>query len=111
MVAVGEVIAFSASPNTLWFLAVDFVIGKLYANSLLATLNSRQSLKAASGVSENTIHLSDIEFGPGSSRAHSEGNFEDFRRGTGTVAFADHNEREYKTSIQSNAPKMGNIHI
>ncbi|KAF5353533.1 hypothetical protein D9756_007836 [Leucocoprinus leucothites] len=69
LVAVGEVIAFSASPHTLWYLAIDFVIGKLYANSLLATLNSRQSIKAAaSNISGNSVHLSDLEFGSGSSR-------------------------------------------
>ncbi|KAF9447379.1 hypothetical protein P691DRAFT_802529 [Macrolepiota fuliginosa MF-IS2] len=72
VVAVVEVIAFSASPHTLWYLAIDFVIGKLYANSLLATLNSRQSIRDA-GSSANTIHLSDLEFGSGSAgRARSD---------------------------------------
>ncbi|KAJ3566748.1 hypothetical protein NP233_g6806 [Leucocoprinus birnbaumii] len=83
VVAIGEVIAFSASPDTLWYLAIDFVIGKLYANSLLATLNSRQSVKAAvSDISGNSVHLSDLEFGSGSSRLHPESrrsNFVDFR--------------------------------
>ncbi|KAF8055217.1 hypothetical protein FPV67DRAFT_871682 [Lyophyllum atratum] len=58
--AVAEVIVFALSPHSLWFLAIDFVIGKLYANSLLATLNSRQSLRA--GTSVNSVHMSDINF-------------------------------------------------
>ncbi|KIK53423.1 hypothetical protein GYMLUDRAFT_49314 [Collybiopsis luxurians FD-317 M1] len=47
-VAVTEVIVFARHPTSLWFLAIDFVIGKLYANSLLASLNSRQSLRERS---------------------------------------------------------------
>ncbi|RDB18144.1 hypothetical protein Hypma_000508 [Hypsizygus marmoreus] len=44
VVTIAEVIAFAISPHTLWYLAIDFVVGKLYANSLLATLNQRHSL-------------------------------------------------------------------
>lgn len=29
-----------------WSMALDFIIGKLYPNSLLATLNTRQSLRS-----------------------------------------------------------------
>ncbi|KAF9007202.1 hypothetical protein BDQ17DRAFT_1423266 [Cyathus striatus] len=87
VVAVIEVIV-------LWFLAIDFVIGKrkrftllrgilaftfppatVYANSLLATLNSRQALRGGSDVSStmNSVHLSDMEFEhptPNRSRNH-----------------------------------------
>ncbi|KAG1809087.1 uncharacterized protein BJ212DRAFT_613913 [Suillus subaureus] len=45
VVAVAEVIAFAIIPGSLWFIAIDFVIGKLYANSLLASLNSRSALR------------------------------------------------------------------
>lgn len=45
VVAVAEVIVFAISPDSLWFIAIDFVIGKLYANSLLASLNSRSALR------------------------------------------------------------------
>jgi hypothetical protein len=65
VVAVLEVIVFSVMPNSLWFLAIDFVIGKLYANSLLATLNSRASVLAGRGDTINSIHVSrvsDIQF-------------------------------------------------
>jgi len=43
--AIVEIICFSALPGTLIYLAIDFFMGKLYANSLLATLNSRTSLR------------------------------------------------------------------
>lgn len=43
--AVIEIILFSALPDALWYLALDFVIGKLYANSLLASLNTRHSIR------------------------------------------------------------------
>ncbi|KAH8119844.1 hypothetical protein DFH11DRAFT_1556859 [Phellopilus nigrolimitatus] len=36
---------FKALPGTFYYLAVDFCVGKLYANSLLVTLNTRQSLR------------------------------------------------------------------
>ncbi|TFK47847.1 hypothetical protein OE88DRAFT_752907 [Heliocybe sulcata] len=45
ILAIIEMITFAARPNEFWYLAVDFVVGKLYANSLLATLNSRKALK------------------------------------------------------------------
>ncbi|KAK7455818.1 hypothetical protein VKT23_010852 [Stygiomarasmius scandens] len=44
-VAITEVIVFVLTPGTLWYLAIDFVIGKLYANSFLASLNSRRGLR------------------------------------------------------------------
>ncbi|KAI0087323.1 hypothetical protein BDY19DRAFT_246021 [Irpex rosettiformis] len=40
-----EVVLFTVFPHGLWYLALDFAIGKLYANSLLATLNTRYSLR------------------------------------------------------------------
>ncbi|KAK7454651.1 hypothetical protein VKT23_011404 [Stygiomarasmius scandens] len=44
-VAVLEVILFLLVPGSLFAFAFDFVIGKLYANSLLASLNSRRHLQ------------------------------------------------------------------
>ncbi|KDQ57197.1 hypothetical protein JAAARDRAFT_207512 [Jaapia argillacea MUCL 33604] len=52
-VAIAEVIAFAIRPMDFWFLAIDFVIGKLYANSLLATLNTRASVRAKDGDPES----------------------------------------------------------
>ncbi|KAJ4495015.1 hypothetical protein C8J55DRAFT_498181 [Lentinula edodes] len=45
VVAILEVILFLSFPNSMYSFAFDFVIGKLYANSLLASLNSRRSLQ------------------------------------------------------------------
>jgi len=61
IVAVVEVIVFKVMPSSLWFLAIDFVIGKLYANSLLATLNSRQFIRSGDA-QINSTHLSDVVF-------------------------------------------------
>jgi hypothetical protein len=72
VVAVLEVIVFTIMPHSLWFLAIDFVIGKLYANSLLATLNSRASVRAGQGDTINSIHVShvsDIQFNEFSGRS------------------------------------------
>jgi hypothetical protein len=40
-----SMICWLASPGNLIFMGIHFVIGKLYANSLLATLNTRQTLR------------------------------------------------------------------
>ncbi|OAX36712.1 hypothetical protein K503DRAFT_281959 [Rhizopogon vinicolor AM-OR11-026] len=68
VVSVAEVITFAISPTSLWFIGIDFVIGKLYANSFLASLNSRSSLRergihnrnGTTSVSINAINLSDL---------------------------------------------------
>ncbi|KJA26631.1 hypothetical protein HYPSUDRAFT_36351 [Hypholoma sublateritium FD-334 SS-4] len=62
VVAVVEVIVYCTMPTSLWFLAIDFFIGKLYANSLLATLNSRVAIRAANATTVNSVHLSELEF-------------------------------------------------
>lgn len=68
VVAVVEVIAFAIIPGSLWFIAIDFVIGKLYANSLLASLNSRSALRGRSHTRDdstsfrvNTINLTGLQ--------------------------------------------------
>ncbi|KAG7086069.1 hypothetical protein E1B28_003589 [Marasmius oreades] len=74
VVAVTEVIVFIATPDALWYLAIDFVIGKLYANSLLASLNSRNFLRAQQDGNVLTIstHASS-RFGPSSGNGgHSQ---------------------------------------
>jgi len=47
IIAVVEFVTFLVFPKTLYTAAIDMVEGKLVANSLLATLNSRQALKGA----------------------------------------------------------------
>lgn len=68
VVAVAEVIAFAIIPGSLWFIAIDFVIGKLYANSLLASLNSRSALRGRNHTRDgstsfrvNTINLTGLQ--------------------------------------------------
>lgn len=68
LVAVAEVIAFAIIPDSLWFIAIDFVIGKLYANSLLASLNSRSALRGRNHTQTdstsfriNTINLTGLQ--------------------------------------------------
>ncbi|KAF8801141.1 hypothetical protein BYT27DRAFT_7198636 [Phlegmacium glaucopus] len=62
VVGIVETIMFSIMPKSLWYLAIDFVYGKLYANSLLATLNSRQFFRATNASVINSTHLTDIAF-------------------------------------------------
>ncbi|EPQ54073.1 hypothetical protein GLOTRDRAFT_139474 [Gloeophyllum trabeum ATCC 11539] len=57
-VAVAETIVFCVTPSQLWFISIDFVIGKLYCNSLLATLNSRDSIRTTG---QNNIHGIDVD--------------------------------------------------
>ncbi|PBL03611.1 hypothetical protein ARMGADRAFT_24330 [Armillaria gallica] len=45
LMAVVEVIVFVTKPTSFYSFAIDFVIGKLWSNSLLASLNSRRSLR------------------------------------------------------------------
>ncbi|KAJ8085548.1 hypothetical protein PM082_004366 [Marasmius tenuissimus] len=60
VVVIAEVAVFAARPDELWFLGIDFVIGKLYANSLLASLNSRNALRnqESNTTSHPSLHLS-----------------------------------------------------
>ncbi|KAL4073585.1 hypothetical protein J3A83DRAFT_4229728 [Scleroderma citrinum] len=44
LAAIAEVTVWSVDPNSSWYTAIDFTIGKLYTNSLLASLNSRNYL-------------------------------------------------------------------
>ncbi|PPQ65279.1 hypothetical protein CVT26_000239 [Gymnopilus dilepis] len=57
-VAIAETVVFSALPDTFYSFAMDFIIGKLYANSLLAVLNSRAVLRAPSRDDMSSTELS-----------------------------------------------------
>ncbi|KAF5378576.1 hypothetical protein D9615_007127 [Tricholomella constricta] len=98
VVAVAEVIAFAASPHSLWFLAIDFVVGKLYANSLLAHLNSRQSLRGGNSI--HSVHMSDIHFEGESRRTDStvqKGMVLDLRAQESTTTSSPHSLRPSAT--------------
>ncbi|KAI6158151.1 hypothetical protein BKA82DRAFT_4067515 [Pisolithus tinctorius] len=43
-----------------WTMGLDFIIGKLYANSLLASLNTRQYLRSRGSGTESTEHINAI---------------------------------------------------
>jgi len=45
LLAIGSLIAYFARPNTLIYIGIHFSLGRMYTNALLATLNSRQSLR------------------------------------------------------------------
>jgi len=60
-VTVVEVITYLCAPNTLWFLAVDFTIGKLWANSFLATLNTRASQRGRGTTDEGDDFIEEDE--------------------------------------------------
>ncbi|KAL0059966.1 hypothetical protein AAF712_013262 [Marasmius tenuissimus] len=81
-VAIVEVIVFVARPHELWFLGVDFVIGKqclpfgtVYANSLLASLNSRNMLRnqQGSGMMSTSIYISADSSDPSNASSGSRG--------------------------------------
>ncbi|KAF5335009.1 hypothetical protein D9611_009922 [Ephemerocybe angulata] len=82
--AIVEVIVFSLRSYALWYLAIDFVIGKLYANSFLASLNSRKAIRARSGSgsqqrSDVRYIETDIEFETRPDNVQSTGHFLDLR--------------------------------
>ncbi|KAL0953051.1 hypothetical protein HGRIS_007252 [Hohenbuehelia grisea] len=59
VVSVAEIILFVTKPNTFWFVMTDFIAGKLYANSLLATLNTRKALQRSQHSELVNIRLPD----------------------------------------------------
>jgi len=70
VIAAAESIAYKAAPHDLWWIAIDFSVGKLYANSLLTTLNSRESIRTKRDVdTTDSIHMSRIVF----EESHSRG--------------------------------------
>ncbi|KAI6158157.1 hypothetical protein BKA82DRAFT_4067614 [Pisolithus tinctorius] len=46
-----------------WTMGLDFMIGKLYANSLLASLNTRQYLRSQHSGTESAEHINTIHLG------------------------------------------------
>lgn len=46
LLAIACLIAYLARPNTFIFIAMHFSLGRMYTNALIATLNSRRSLRA-----------------------------------------------------------------
>ncbi|KAI6006965.1 hypothetical protein EDD15DRAFT_2514796 [Pisolithus albus] len=102
LVAIAEVVLWAVNPENSWFMAVDFTIGKLYANSLLASLNSRNFVRRSrnSGDVEfflNTIHLSGIPESSGD-MSTSANNSDKLGRGDHDVLSTAGSTRDIETS-------------
>ncbi|KAJ7597907.1 hypothetical protein C8J56DRAFT_330499 [Mycena floridula] len=70
--AVASLISIVTAPNTFLYIAFFFIIGRLYSNSLLATLNARQMIRtAAEGV--NTTSEGKLSFSLRELRDFSKG--------------------------------------
>ncbi|KAF9066357.1 hypothetical protein BDP27DRAFT_1449817 [Rhodocollybia butyracea] len=54
-VALVEVLAVGIAPDSFWFIAAEYILGQLYVNSLLATLNGRDSVKDSSSRGDATL--------------------------------------------------------
>ncbi|KII84161.1 hypothetical protein PLICRDRAFT_179836 [Plicaturopsis crispa FD-325 SS-3] len=61
--AISSLIAIVASPDTLIYATFYFCIGRLYANSLLATLNARKSIRGEGGYSDSDMSLKAVAKG------------------------------------------------
>ncbi|TBU32163.1 hypothetical protein BD311DRAFT_817208 [Dichomitus squalens] len=64
-----SLITFFALPNTFVYICFFFLIGRLYSNSLMATLNARKSLRDGSS-NEASISLRDVHGTTGTNLAH-----------------------------------------
>ncbi|KAI6106589.1 hypothetical protein EV401DRAFT_2077880 [Pisolithus croceorrhizus] len=51
-----------ASNQSAWLIGLDFIVGKLYANSLLASLNTRQHLRSQGSGPESSVRVNAIHF-------------------------------------------------
>ncbi|KAI6151119.1 hypothetical protein BKA82DRAFT_443588 [Pisolithus tinctorius] len=51
-----------ANEQTAWTMGLDFIIGKLYANSLLASLNTRQHLRFQGSATESDVRVNTVHF-------------------------------------------------
>ncbi|VDC03992.1 unnamed protein product [Peniophora sp. CBMAI 1063] len=60
--AIASLVSYAASPNTFLYICFFFALGRLYSNSLLATLNVRRSLSGGSsaGVESTSISLQGV---------------------------------------------------
>ncbi|KAJ7083588.1 hypothetical protein B0H15DRAFT_415337 [Mycena belliarum] len=54
-VSIFQIIVLGIDPTSLWGFTLDYIIGKLYVNSLLANLNSRDRVRAAGGMSPSGL--------------------------------------------------------
>ncbi|KAI6094960.1 hypothetical protein EDD16DRAFT_1721207 [Pisolithus croceorrhizus] len=62
LLAAAGILAVVLAAQVMWFLALSLVIGKLYANSLLASLNSREHLRLQGGGSPLDLRICVVHF-------------------------------------------------
>lgn len=60
--AIASLISIAVAPDTFLYIAFFFCLGRLYSNSLLATLNARKMIRAASGGIQSTSDHNNISF-------------------------------------------------
>ncbi|KAA1465966.1 hypothetical protein DENSPDRAFT_876136 [Dentipellis sp. KUC8613] len=58
--AICSLASIAASPNTFIYICFFFTLGRLYSNSLLATLNARKAIRNGASSNEDTISLQGI---------------------------------------------------
>ncbi|KAI6156387.1 hypothetical protein EDD17DRAFT_1047194 [Pisolithus thermaeus] len=61
LVVIGEV-TMDANDQISWAIGLDFIVGQLYANSLLASLNTRQHLRSQDSGPELDLNMNVIHF-------------------------------------------------
>ncbi|KAI6158207.1 hypothetical protein BKA82DRAFT_996667 [Pisolithus tinctorius] len=72
LVAIAELVM-TANENHAWLIGLNFIIGKLYANSLLASLNTRQYLRSLGSGIESAERVDAIHFADPANSSWTEG--------------------------------------
>ncbi|KAI6103228.1 hypothetical protein EDD17DRAFT_1762815 [Pisolithus thermaeus] len=82
LLAAAAILAVVLAAQDMWFLALSLVIGKLYANSLLASLNSREHLRSQGTGSPPDLCVCVVHF---ANLPKLPGDIESFKNKTGRV--------------------------
>ncbi|KAI6158508.1 hypothetical protein EDD17DRAFT_1877293 [Pisolithus thermaeus] len=61
LVTVAQLVV-DVNDQSAWTIGLDFIVGKLYANSLLASLNTRQHVRSQGSRPESGVHVNAIHF-------------------------------------------------
>lgn len=80
LVTVAELIV-DANDQSAWTMGLDFIVGKLYANSLLASLNTRQHLRSQGSGPESNGHVNAVHFANLPKLSEEERSSKDVREG------------------------------
>ncbi|EMD38581.1 hypothetical protein CERSUDRAFT_113765 [Gelatoporia subvermispora B] len=114
LVAIVELVVFLKLQHTLWFLAIDFIIGKLYANSLLATLNTRRII-SGKGLEESRgsgMTATSTSFRVGSGQATTDSSRPGDTEEGPIIDLADLGVAKEYGNLGTNAPhRTANVHV